>query len=312
MAASGRPLQIAEAASSLPRYCRPVGRAISGRVAAPARPRARIAVHLVCRASLLLVLCSAADKPLAALERTPPPRRLTFGAAAPAAVALSRALMGTIGCGERGWCAELLPEHFADDGNGFARRAAPYVGKAPPVPIGQQRKPRSAALPLSVDWLPFLSVCKHYVFAIKEAGALKPTKFGTDCAALAESWDGDGHGFPVKWPSLPGVPLTWRHTSDPAAHLVILLTDIGWLAAGSDLLRMDGTVQARLVFDRVAIAGLRAVSGLGPVARAARDDLLATRYRADGHGGATAAPVAPTQSPVTAPVAPLVSKRSFS
>ena len=85
--------------------------------------------------------------------------------------------------------AELRPEHFATPGdNAFSHRAAPYKGKVPPVVVGQQVAPRSAALPLAEAFLPFVTVCTHYVFAIRESGALKPTRHGTNCGALAAAW----------------------------------------------------------------------------------------------------------------------------
>ena len=123
---------------------------------------------------LLLALFSSVDGPqlLAALEHTPRPTTLAFGEGGPDAVALSAALVSTIGCGESGWCAELRPEHFATRGNNaFSHRAAPYQGKVPPVVVGQQLAPRSAALPLAADFLPLVTVCTHYVFAIRASGA---------------------------------------------------------------------------------------------------------------------------------------------
>ena len=117
-----------------------------------------------------------APTPLAALETTPRPTRLVFGDGGPDAVALTVDLVSTIGCGESAWCAELLPLHFAAAGSSaFSQRPSPYSGKAPPVVVGQHAAPRSAALPRAADFLPYVTVCTHFVFAIKESDTLKPT-----------------------------------------------------------------------------------------------------------------------------------------
>ena len=239
-----------------------------------------------------LALFSSVDgpQPLAALERTPRPATLAFGEGGPDAVALSAALVSTIGCGESGWCAELRPEHFATASNiAFSRRAAPYKGKVPPVVVGQQVAPRSAALPRAADFLPFVTVCTHYVFAIREGGALRPSKHGTNCAALAAAWTKGVQGFPTEWPSAAVVraQLGWRPAQPDVAHLVILLTDAGWFAAARQelgelgVLQMDGgEVQTRLVFERTAITALRTIGGLGTSRRAtARRGTAARRVR---------------------------------
>ena len=67
----------------------------------------------------------------------------------------------------------------------------------PPVVVAQQLAPRSTALPLAADFLPFVTVYTHYVFAIRESGALKPTRHGTNCAALAAAWIKGVQGFPT-------------------------------------------------------------------------------------------------------------------
>ena len=73
-----------------------------------------------------LALFSSVDgpQPLAALERTPRPATLAFGEGGPDAVALSAALVSTIGCGESGWCAELRLVRRRAAGDGRAGRAA--------------------------------------------------------------------------------------------------------------------------------------------------------------------------------------------
>ena len=94
-----------------------------------------------------LALFSFVDgpQPLAALERTPQPTKLAFGEGGPDAVALSAALVSSIGCGESGWCAELRPQHFAaPSNNAFSRRAAPYKGKVPPMWWSASRSRRGA------------------------------------------------------------------------------------------------------------------------------------------------------------------------
>ena len=63
--------------------------------------------------------------------------------------------------------------------------------------VGQQVSPRSAALPRAAAFLPFVTVYTHYVFAIRESGALKPTRHGTNCAALAAAWTKGVQGFPT-------------------------------------------------------------------------------------------------------------------
>ena len=200
-----------------------------------------------------LALFSSVDgpQPLAALERTPRPATLAFGEGGPDAVALSAVLVSSIGCGESGWCAELRPQHFATPGNNaFSHRAAPYQGKVPPVVVGQQLAPRSAALPLAADFLPFVTVCTHYVFAIRESGALKPTTHGTNCAELAAAWATGYQGFPTAWPgkAVTGVRGSWKTAQPDAPHLVILLTEAGWFAVarqemgGLGVLQMEGGV----------------------------------------------------------------------
>ena len=122
---------------------------------------------------------------------------MAFGDDAPDAVALTTAKTSRIGCGESNWCAELWPEHFsAASNNAFSHRAAPHQGKVPPVVVGQQVSPRSAALPLAEAFLPFVTMCTHYVFAIREGGALRPNTHGTNCVALAAAWDQRCPGLP--------------------------------------------------------------------------------------------------------------------
>ena len=44
-------------------------------------------------------------------------------------------------------------------------------------------------------------------------------------------------------------------------------------------------METRLVFGRDVVASFRGLGGLGEGAKAARDGLLAARYRAEGYGG---------------------------
>ena len=102
---------------------------------------------------------------------------------------------------------------------------------------------------------------------------MRPSKHGTNCAALAAAWTKGVQGFPTEWPgaAVVGAQLGWRPAQPDAAHLVILLTDAGWFAAARQelgVLQMDGgEVQTRLVFERTAFTALRTIGGLGTAQR---------------------------------------------
>ena len=93
-----------------------------------------------------LALFSSVDgpQPLAALERTPRPATLAFGEGGPDAVALSAALVSTIGCGESGWCAELRLVRRRAAGDGLAGRAADVEGGVYEMPLLEPSGAREA------------------------------------------------------------------------------------------------------------------------------------------------------------------------
>ena len=109
-----------------------------------------------------------------------------------------------------------------------------------------------------------------------------------------------------------GGHVSWKTAKPDASHLVILLTDAGWFAVarrelgGLGVLQMEGgVVETRLVVERSPLSDIQRISGLDDVGKAARQALLATRYRAAGlgasrDGSSAAAGSAASRQPVRA------------
>ena len=266
------------------------------RVSRPSAQRARSVLRagglgLLALLGLLGVADAPADRPLVGYTD-----RIPFGAAAPDAVKLTTSGICAVGgCGTRAWCAELKAEHFAPAGDDEHRRA-PYKDQTPPIAL--RRRLKSKQLPDWTEAMRHLRFGVHYVFACRAGDTLSSARKQDETDAQFEekwmrgkaSWRA-AEGFALDYPSTATCVL--RDDAADAAHLIVLLTDLGWAAlmsedlGGLDLphrLNIVAPPETRFVLsDRTALVNLASRQGLPLISQTARQ-LAPERFRSTGYG----------------------------